>query len=80
MPHIKKLMRTEPPKGYATLSEYADAWYTMFGNAKIFNVEGSQIYRDAEELECSFRQKLVEAAARHNIPISEEDDLVVSDM
>ncbi|THV04222.1 hypothetical protein K435DRAFT_637089, partial [Dendrothele bispora CBS 962.96] len=51
MRNIRQLINRGPEKGFATLSQYSDAWYTMFANAKLFNEPDSQIYRDAEELE-----------------------------
>ncbi|KAF5328040.1 hypothetical protein D9758_017452 [Tetrapyrgos nigripes] len=69
MPHIKQIMNMQPENRYATVSQYVDAWRTMFANAHTFNIEDSDIYHTTVELERSFDEKLTELALKYDIEL-----------
>ncbi|KAF5339645.1 hypothetical protein D9758_015587 [Tetrapyrgos nigripes] len=71
MAHINRMMKMKAESGYASLSQYVDAWQIMFANARTFNREDSDIYRTADELESFFNKKLSELALKYEIELPE---------
>ncbi|KAJ6613186.1 P-loop containing nucleoside triphosphate hydrolase protein [Mycena sp. CBHHK59/15] len=53
---------------YTTLEEYRKAWHLMFDNARRYNIDGSQVYEDADYLQKVFDRKLYMLSHLHNIP------------
>ncbi|KAF8176222.1 P-loop containing nucleoside triphosphate hydrolase protein [Mycena galopus ATCC 62051] len=53
---------------YTTLTEYRAAWHLMFDNARQYNIEGSQVYKDADYLQTVFDHRLFVLSHIHNIP------------
>jgi hypothetical protein len=53
---------------YTTLEEYRKAWHLLFDNARRYNIDGSQVYEDADYLQKVFDRKLYMLSHLHNIP------------
>ncbi|KAE9393458.1 hypothetical protein BT96DRAFT_1023009 [Gymnopus androsaceus JB14] len=67
---------------YTSVTHYSNDWHLMFSNARQYNMDGSQIYEDANALEDIFEMALCEAIHIHGIVLEEdgfeEDDFVIS--
>ncbi|KAJ6620226.1 hypothetical protein B0H10DRAFT_2216267 [Mycena sp. CBHHK59/15] len=59
--HNKQLVRST--------TEYAALWHRLFDNARQFNLEGSQIYEDANFLQEVLGRTLDSLAVQHNVPL-----------
>jgi hypothetical protein len=64
--NIQKFVRGDR---YQSLGEYIAAWHQMFGNAREYNVEGSDIYEDANELEKLFDTTVRRLAEEHYLSL-----------
>ena len=48
MSHLRKRAQTNY---YKDVQQYRDEWRLLFNNARTYNVEGSMVYNDADEME-----------------------------
>ena len=48
MSHLRKRAQTNY---YKDVQQYRDEWRLLFHNARTYNVEGSMVYNDADEME-----------------------------
>lgn len=76
MATIKRLTGAAIGKGYNNLTDYATDWRIMFSNARVYNIEESQIYEDSTTLEEVFEVALVAAAAGHGLQLELDADNV----
>lgn len=53
MSHLRKRAQTNY---YKDVQQYRDEWRLMFNNARTYNVEGSLVYIDADEMEKVFNE------------------------
>ncbi|KAF3938624.1 hypothetical protein ABW19_dt0202493 [Dactylella cylindrospora] len=67
---IKKKMDREE---YMSLNEFKEDFLTMFGNAKLYNEEGSMVYEDAVAMEEEFRKRITEEAEKYDLPLDLSD-------
>lgn len=58
---------------YTSVTQYSNDWRLMFSNARQYNMDGSQIYEDANALENVFEVALREAVHVHGIVLEEDD-------
>ncbi|KAJ7730236.1 P-loop containing nucleoside triphosphate hydrolase protein [Mycena maculata] len=64
--NIKTL--SEKASHYTSIAEYRADWYLLFGNARQYNIEGSQIYNDAVYLQEVFDRELYSLSTEHDLP------------
>ncbi|KAJ7171309.1 P-loop containing nucleoside triphosphate hydrolase protein [Mycena filopes] len=67
---IKSL--SQKPTHFTGLLEYRAAWHLLFANARQYNIEGSQVYEDADYLQEVFDRNLHSLSYVHSIPGREQ--------
>ncbi|KAF8211169.1 Bromodomain-containing protein [Mycena galopus ATCC 62051] len=53
---------------YTSITEYCAAWHLMFDNARQYNVDASQVYKDADHLQRLFDRTVYMLSHLHHIP------------
>ncbi len=58
---------------YDSVTQYSSDWDLMFNNAREFNQEDSDIYRDTYSLQRAFNDALAKATRIHGISIEDPE-------
>lgn len=65
MSHLRKRAQTNY---YKDIQQYRDEWRLLFNNARTYNVEGSVVYNDADEMEKIFNELFDRLTVGTNLP------------
>ena len=68
MSHLRKRAQTNY---YKDVQQYRDEWRLMFNNARTYNVEGSVVYIDADEMEKVFNETFNRLTINSGLPGAE---------
>ncbi|EJD04470.1 SNF2-family ATP dependent chromatin remodeling factor snf21 [Fomitiporia mediterranea MF3/22] len=68
MSHLRKRAQTNY---YKDVQQYRDEWRLMFNNARTYNVEGSLVYIDADEMEKVFNEVFNRLTVNSGLPGAE---------
>ncbi|OCB89229.1 SNF2-family ATP dependent chromatin remodeling factor snf21 [Sanghuangporus baumii] len=71
MSHLRKRAQTNY---YKDVQQYRDEWRLMFNNARTYNVEGSLVYIDADEMEKVFNETFNRLTINSGLPGAESTE------